>query len=333
MVIIPRQAFLQLDYNDTNISADISGDVESFSYTDSGSENSDSVSIKLDAQNHKWINKWLPDKEAVLHPTLTTTNWFIPGDRLDEDCGTLVVDDLSFTACPDELTIGAVARPTQTSFHSLNREQVWKKTSIKRIAETIAGRSSLQCQMDAEDVEIALKEQDDNDSSFLKKLCETYGLILKTYMGKIWIFDREKYKSEDAVATITSLDIVPSSMTWNTTLDGTYTGGIFTYTNQKKKVNIKVEIGKGDRKLKLNQYASSEADAKKQLQAAIDNANHSATTVSFSIMGNLGLHATRCVNLSGYGKLDGKYYLDTVTHTLDKSGGLVTKLAGSRVGG
>ena len=42
--------------------------------------------------------------------------------------------------------------------------------------------------MDAEDVDIALKEQDDTDSSFLQKLCSTYGLILKTYRNKIWIF-------------------------------------------------------------------------------------------------------------------------------------------------
>ena len=109
------------------------------------------------------------------------------------------------------LTIGAVARPSDTGFHERNREQVWKNTSIQRIASTIAERNSLQCSMDAEDVEIAIKEQDDNDSAFLKSLCETYGLILKVYMGKIWIFDREKYKQKDAVRTFTPADIVPGS--------------------------------------------------------------------------------------------------------------------------
>ena len=219
--------------------------------------------------DHKWIDSWMPDKEAVLHPTLCTTNWIVQGDRTVLDCGTLVVDDLSFSACPDVLTIGAVARPNGTSFHEKNREQVWKNTSIKRIAETIAGRYGLECKMDAEDVSVALKEQDDNDSSFLQKICSTYGLILKTYRNKIWIFDREKYKKKDSVATVKPIDIVPGSLSWNTTLAGTYTGGEFTYSNQKKKVNIKVTIGTADRMLKLNQYASSEADAKRQLQAAI----------------------------------------------------------------
>ena len=195
-MITPRQAFLTLEYDGKDISSDIRKDVENFTYTDSGSDSSDSLSIKVNAMDHKWIDSWMPDKEAVLHPTLCTTNWIVQGDRTVLDCGTLVVDDLSFSACPDVLTIGAVARPNGTSFHEKNREQVWKNTSIKRIAETIAGRYGLECKMDAEDVSVALKEQDDNDSSFLQKICSTYGLILKTYRNKIWIFDREKYKKK-----------------------------------------------------------------------------------------------------------------------------------------
>ena len=107
----------------------------------------------------------------------------------------------------------------------------------------------------------------------------------------------------------------------------------FTYSNQKKKVNIKVTIGTADRMLKLNQYASSEADAKRQLQAAIDNKNHSATTISFTTMGNLTYCATQCIDVEGYGKIDGKYYMDSVGHTMNKSGGFVTKVSASRVGG
>ena len=237
-MITPRQAFLTLEYDGKDISSDIRKDVENFTYTDSGSDSSDSLSIKVNAMDHKWIDSWMPDKEAVLHPTLCTTNWIVQGDRTVLDCGTLVVDDLSFSACPDVLTIGAVARPNGTSFHEKNREQVWKNTSIKRIAETIAGRYGLECKMDAEDVSVALKEQDDNDSSFLQKICSTYGLILKTYRNKIWIFDREKYKKKDSVATVKPIDIVPGSLSWNTTLAGTYTGGEFTYSNQKKKSEI-----------------------------------------------------------------------------------------------
>lgn len=332
-MFLPRQAFLSVEYNENDMTADIKDDVESFTFTDSGSDSSDSISIKVNAYSGRWKNSWMPDIAAKLHPKLCTKNWIVQGDSAELDCGVLVVDDLGFTGCPDVLTIGAVARPSDTGFHERNREQVWKNTSIQRIASTIAERNSLQCSMDAEDVDIAIKEQDDNDSAFLKSLCETYGLILKVYMGKIWIFDREKYKQKDAVRTFTPADIVPGSFSWNTTLAGTYTGGVFTYTNQRKKVNINVTVGSGDRMLKLNQYASSEADAKRQLEAAIAMKNHSNTTVSFKTMGDLNIHATQCVNIQGYGKMDGKYYLDSITRPLDNSGGLTNEYAGSRVGG
>ena len=110
IAIQPRKTILKLEYNDTDISGDISGDVESFTYNDRGADSSDSISIKVNAVDDKWINSWLPDKEAVLHPTLCTKNWIVQGDSTPLDCGTLVVDDLSYSAGPCVLTIGAVAR-------------------------------------------------------------------------------------------------------------------------------------------------------------------------------------------------------------------------------
>ena len=108
IAIQPRKTILKLEYNDTDISGDISGDVESFTYNDRGADSSDSISIKVNAVDDKWINSWLPDKEAVLHPTLCTKNWIVQGDSTPLDCGTLVVDDLSYSAGPCVLTIGAV---------------------------------------------------------------------------------------------------------------------------------------------------------------------------------------------------------------------------------
>ena len=159
-MFLPRQAFLSVEYNDNDMTADIKDDVESFTFTDSGSDSSDSISIKVNAYSGRWKNSWMPDIAAKLHPKLCTKNWIVQGDSAELDCGVLVVDDLSFTACPDVLTIGAVARPSDTGFHERNREQVWKKTSIQRIASTIAERNNLQCSMDAEDVDIAVKEQE-----------------------------------------------------------------------------------------------------------------------------------------------------------------------------
>ena len=43
IAIQPRKTILKLEYNDTDISGDISGDVESFTYNDRGADSSDSI--------------------------------------------------------------------------------------------------------------------------------------------------------------------------------------------------------------------------------------------------------------------------------------------------
>ena len=52
-MFLPRQAFLSVEYNDNDMTADIKNDVESFTFTDSGSDSSDSLSIKVNASNVK----------------------------------------------------------------------------------------------------------------------------------------------------------------------------------------------------------------------------------------------------------------------------------------
>lgn len=330
-LVRPRTADFSLTYNDKDISGDIRKDIVSLTYVDSAADTSDSLQISVSARDRKWLNDWLPDKDAKLHPVLLTREWRWPGDNQSLDCGILSIDDLSFSDSPDALNISAVARPNGTDFHEQDRDWTWKNTSIKRIAETIAERYGLQCKMDAEDVSIGVKEQSGNDSAFLQELCSTYGLALKVYSQNIWIYDREAYKQAESVGTIYRTDMVPGSFGWNTTLAGSYTGGIFTYTNQKKKVDIKVSIGEGPRIKKLNQYASSEADARRQLQAAINAANHGIDQASFSTIGRLDLAAAQCIDIAGWGYMDGKYFIDKVTHKLSRSGGLVSSFACSKV--
>lgn len=71
-------------------------------------------------------------------------------------------------------------------------------------------------------------------------------------------------------------------------MTGTYTGGVYTYTNKTKKININVKVGTEERQLKLSGKVSSEADAKARLIAKLKNANHGATTISFTIPGYPG---------------------------------------------
>lgn len=99
------------------------------------------------------------------------------------------------------------------------------------------------------------------------------------------------------------------------------THGIWEYSNQKKKIRIRVEIGTGGRTKRISKYASSQADAERRLQAALDNANHSATKVKFTLaLAQIELGEAQNIGLTGYGKLSGKYFIDKVSLTYSRNG-------------
>lgn len=340
-----REAAIQLTYGKTDITARIENDVESFRYTDVAASQSDTMSITINAREDKWKNAWMPEKGAKLYPAIVVKNWGIGGigsgyRDYSAECGAFVLDDLSFAGAPDTLTMSGVAKPNDSSFSERTRTFTWKKTSVKKIAETIAGRYKLGLKFEGDDHDIDAKEQDATDSAFLQDLCSDYGLVIKVYSNRLWVYDREKYKAKQAAWAVyeeeqpfnpNALCIEPGSFKWSTKLTGTYTGGVYTYTNKKEKININVKVGTEERQLKLTGKVSSEADAKAKLVAAIKNANHGATTISFTIPGYPAGASAQCINLVGYGKMAGKYFIDEMEHTFSPSGGYKTQVKASKV--
>lgn len=269
----------------------------------------------------KWLNDWMPEKGTSLDPTILVYNWTEEGQGGEMNNGVMTVDDISYSDAPCTMTMSATSKPNDTSFSEEDREYIWKNTSIQKIAQTIAERYSLEMNFDGTDAEIAKREQQATDSAFLNELCKDYGLILKVYSNELWIYDREAFKKKAVAATITRADIVPGSFSFSDGFDGVYTHGIWEYSNQKKKIRIRVEIGTGGRTKRISKYASSQADAERRLQAALDNANHSATKVKFTLaLAQIELGEAQNIGLTGYGKLSGKYFIDKVSLTYSRNG-------------
>ena len=79
--------------------------------------------------------------------------------------------------------------------------------------------------------------------------------------------------------------------------------------------------------MSLNQYASSVADAAAQLAAALNNENHKKVEMGFKIGGNFHLYAGGNVRIEGVGeKIDGKYDVETSTHTITGSDGMKSNI-------
>lgn len=334
-----RYTTLELLYDNAPISADVAAEVESFTYTDSAADSADSVSITINARDGaRWLGSWMPKKGARLHPVLRGKNWIAQGDSLAMDCGTLLLDSMSYSDAPGAMEIAGVARPSDTDFSERDRGDVWRNTSTKRIAQDIAARYGLGFGYDADEYPIEAIEQDGPDSDFLARLCDTYGLVLKTYSGRLWVYDREQYKAKAAVQTFRRTGaegdpnvIVPGTFRWTTDMAGTYTRGYFSYTDPDKDMDITASVGSGNRTKDLNQRADSVADAAAQLVAALNNANHGKTKISFTVRGNFAIASAQTVQLEGFGLLDGKYFVDEVQHEMSRGSGYTCAISASQV--
>ncbi len=295
--------------------------------------------MTLDAQDSGWLYGWLPHKGATLCPRLLGHDWERPGDERAIDCGLFVVDDVNYSDTPTTLQLGGVSKPSDSNFSETDRKVTWKNTSIKRIGQTIAARYGLGFTYDAEDYDIECDEQDGADSSYYNTLCKNYGLVLKVYARRLWVYDREAYKAKRAVRTFDRTDIIRGSLSWTTTLSGTYTGGTFDYTDADKDCDISCKVGGGTHIKSVNRRAISVQDAAVQLCAELNRANHGTIKLRFTVPGDWTVSAGNTINITGYGGgqrrggINGKYFVDKVTHKYTKSGGSTTAFECSGVGG
>ena len=325
-----RSLKMDVSYNKVSFSERVGADIESMTYTDIAADNSDSIDITINAQDDKWINGWMPEQGATLIPDILGRDWEKDGDSRKIRCGSFVLDNVEYADAPTTMQIGGVSKPSDSDFSELERETVWKNTSIKRIGKTIANRYGLGFSYDAEDYDIACDEQDGTDSSYYNQLCKYYGLVLKVFASKLWVYDREAYKEKRAVKTFHRTDIEPGSFQYSTTLSGTFTGGHFSYSDPDTDADIECSVGGGKHTKNVSRRATSVKDAAIQLCAEINNANHSTTTIRFATDGEWAVSASNCIEITGYGKLDGKYFVDKVTHQVSKSG-FTSKFECSRV--
>lgn len=312
-----RTAAAAITYSGREISIRTGDITTSFSYTDQSSGNSDSVSLSILDNDGKWMSSWFPEKGDKITASISTSDWGLPGGGF-LNCGEFILDDVSASGPPASLSIGGISAPADDGFGETKRSQTWEGVTIRQIAATIAERNGLSLVYDCRiDITIAATEQNETvDSDFLTKLCDEYGLCVKIYASKIVIFSLAEYEQKEAVTTIGKSEII--SWSFDTTLTGTYTGGDLTYTHPTSGQDITVYQGNDKRSLSLNTSADNAADAELKLKGAITKANHGMTTMSITTMGRTDLVAGQNINITGFGKPDGKYFIDKVTHSVSK---------------
>ena len=286
-----------------------------FTYTDVASGQSDSVSITLSDLGKEWLGGLMPKRGSSLGATLLLSDWNQAEGTDAFECGTFVLDDISFSGRPITCVLGGVSVPIMDDFKSLPRTKTWEKTTIQEIASEISARAGVSLFYEAGTVQIAEMEQNkQTDSAFLYSLCERYGLAMKVYNHKIIIFDIVQYEERGAVLTLSETDML--SWSYNTTVEGTYTGVDLNYTDPDIEKAINVTMGTAGRMYSMNIQASSRYDAELQAAAKANAANREIETMQVTIRANPKIVASHCIQISGLGNADGKYYVDKIKHSV-----------------
>ena len=291
----------------------------SFVYTDVASGKSDSADITMYDIGKEWLGNRKPKRGAGLGAKIQINNWNTENTSEVFDCGNFIVDDVSFSGRPISCVLRVVSVPTDDSFKTLVKTKTWEKTTIKDIAAEIAGAAGVALVYEAAAIQIQEMEQNNQtDSAFLYSLCEKYGLGMKVYNHKIVIWDIVSYEEKKCVGTISET----GCLTWsaNETIDGTYTGVSLNYTNPDLDDPINVMMGSEGRLYALNVQANSQYDAELQAAAKANAANRKIQTMTITMEGNRNIVATQCIETADFGSYDGKYYVDSVKHTIGSNG-------------
>lgn len=316
-----RRAEVDLTWNGAAITSKLATYKTEITYTDPASGEADSLDITIHDRERKWTGAWFPATGDTLAATIKAHDWEREGDTRRLPCGQFILDNFSFSGWPITGSISGVSVPADGAFRETQRTKTWEDVTIEEIGKEIAGRAGIALAWDVDSGPIQIKcveQTERTDCDFYMDLCKTYGLAMKVYSKKIVVYDREAYKAKGSVATITP-DMI-QSWNWSRRMNGTYTGGEYTYTDPTTEKEIKVTVGSGPRVLKQSGKADSEADAERKIQAAVKNANHGTSKLSVTMMGTASLVASQCVDVEGLGKLSGKYYIDSIAHTIGGSG-------------
>ncbi|MFH5187105.1 phage late control D family protein [Paenibacillus sp. TAB 01] len=164
-----RRAAVQLLYEDTDVSTEISGYLLDLSYSDNGTGKVDDLQITIEDRSQLWQGDWMARKGDTLKAAIITTNWNDIGEEETLYCGSFEIDGYSIQGPPDVLQIKAVSLPFDSRVRFEKKSKVWENVSLKRIASDIASNAGFTLLFDVENPPPydRAEQSDQSDLAFL----------------------------------------------------------------------------------------------------------------------------------------------------------------------
>lgn len=319
---------LIIEYNGVDATDIIANDCDSFTWKDNATGTADTLTLNLSNTGQKWMNGFYPSDQDTFKAWIRMSEWAADYKQGELYCGCFMVDSLKYSGFPETLQLSGISTPINSDFNVKQKSKSWSKTTLRTILGDIAKNAGIELVFDASDVSIdSVNQTGKTDLAFAYSICSEYGLSTKLYNKKIVVYDQTKYESAEARYDIKHAQLGGNeSYSITNQVTNLYDSVKIQYTDGKKGNTLTYEYvipGKpGNRQMFITTKAESYADAEKKAKAALRENIRNSRKITIKMMGSAKYMATDCFNLVGFGKLDGKYFIDSVTH--QKSGAKYT---------
>lgn len=319
----PRSASLILFYNGVNATGDFSATAEAFSYTDNASGEADTLSLTVSNQSGQWLNGYMPEDGDYVEATIVVENWNREGDKKSLSCGKFDLDDFKASGFAETATIGGITIPVRTDFNVTLKNRQFSSTTTKAILSDICGLAGISLCYEAEDYPVEEIEQSgQSDMEFAFGLCKDHNLAMKLYNSKMIVYDQTAYEHKAASYTVHKNEM--QTYSYSRAKSNLYDRVEIQYADPGSEDTLTYSYtipgGTGKRTLYLNEEAESYREAEIKAKSRLLENIRQATTLNFRVMGDTRYIAARNIQIVGLGKADGKYFIDSVTHSKNAKG-------------
>lgn len=339
-----RRAWLIIKYTDKgasetkDISAAVADYLVSCSYTDNIGGQADDLTLTLEDRAGLWSDSWFPSTGAMLDVTLHVYNWssLAEGEKTLE-LGKFQIDEIEVQGSPSTVQIRATTVLQDTPLQGVKKNRTWENISIWKCADDICKENGMKVFWDCDENPNLdhVEQSDESDLAFLQKVCKDAGFSLKAGIEQLIIFDEKKYEAKDAViklvrpgtAGASSEDMIAiNAFTgWNLrakTRDIYYKCHV-KYSKGKDKQVIETTFTAPGRTsgqtLEVSEQVANLEEAERLAKKKLREKNANEVTANFAGAGNISLLAGITVELTNFGKFDGKYIITKASHDIGSS--------------
>ena len=270
-------------------------------------------------------------KGLTLSSIIIQKNWHGNGKDSVLDCGVFEIDGFDVSGGGRQgakVALKAVSLPHSSTVNTVKKTRAWENIKLSAIAGEIANKNNLECMfLSAYDPLYSRREQiQTSDIVFLQRLCKNAGIALKATAKKIVLFDEADFERKAAVYNIKRGAADVKSYRFGTSSNDTkYSKCHVSYTDPQSGQTIEYTYTPRDSEedgqtLEINEKVNSRDEARQLAMKRLRQKNKAEFSAEFTLVGNVGLVAGVTVAVSGWGVFDGKYIIETATHSVTGSG-------------